>query len=233
MKLDYFNVLRKKSTPDEIAEQIVALEIKQKQCEAQRERAKKDCKDIRSRIMCGEKIPPDVQRNTDKAYEDARLDLEAVADSIEDLKKLLHSALESNCTEEKDRVAKLQRQKDASYEGVLRAVLKAKGRFIGLATAIYRHPEEAEVQSLNIGSRFHVTAQDPYYADYQAGVAEGIAELKHPTVAEIEEQCSVVTNQFMWFKADEESERLLEKYRKLAEAPAGIKESDPQAAMAV
>ena len=233
MKLNFFNISRKKSTPDEIAEQVVALEIKQKQCEAQRDRAKKECKDIRSRIMCGEKIPPDVQRNTDKAYEDARLDLEAVADSIEDLKKLLHSALESHCAEEKDRAVKLQRQKDASYEGVLRAVLKAKGRFIGLATAIYRHPEEAEAQSFNIGSRFHVTVQDPYYADYQAGIAEGMAELKHPTVAEIEEQCSLVTNQFMWFKADEESERLLEKYRKLAEAPAGIKESDPREALAV
>ena len=94
MKLNFLNVLNGKAGHEEIAEQIVALELKQKECERDRDSSKVLCKEVRGKVMCGERISPDVIRNADKAYEEASLNLEIVTESIEDLKKKLIVALE-------------------------------------------------------------------------------------------------------------------------------------------
>lgn len=58
MKFNFLNVLKGKRTPDEIVEQIVALEQRQKSCEQEKQVAKETVKEVRSKIMCGEKVNP-------------------------------------------------------------------------------------------------------------------------------------------------------------------------------
>lgn len=222
MKLNFFNVLRKKSTPDEIAEQIVGLEIKQRQCETERDQARKGCKDIRSRIMCGEKIPPDVVRNIDKAYENAVLNLEAVTDSIKELNALLATALESLRDELQQRQVDLSGQKDGMNDATMRQVIKAKGRFIGLATALYGYPQEAREQMRNIHSRLYMSSSSPYYADFQEGIREGQAELKHPTVHELESEFESIGSRLNLFKVEEQAHSLLHKHRTQLNVPGPI-----------
>ena len=219
MKLNFFNISRKKSTPDEIAEQIVALEIKQKQCESERDRAKKDCKDIRSRIMCGEKIPPDVVRNMDRAYEDAVLNLEAVTDSLQELEKSLHTAIETFCVDEKVRAGRLEKERSANYEETLRKIIRAKGRLVGLGTAIYQYPQEVEEQLRSFHSSINPASNDPLYAEYQSGVEEGMAEVKHPSVAELKNQYEVINFELGAVNTEERIQKLMEKYRALLNAP--------------
>lgn len=219
MKLNFFNISRKKSTPDEIAEQVVALEIKQTQCDTERERAKKECKDIRSRIMCGEKIPPDVVRNMDRAYEDAQLNLEAVTDSLQELEKSLHASIETFCAEEKTRASLLEKERSVNYADSLRKIIHAKGRLVGLATAVYQYPQEAEAQLRSIHSASNPASNDPLYAEYQAGLEEGMAEVRHPSVAELKNQCEAINFEIGSISTEERFQKLIEKYRALLNAP--------------
>ena len=86
MKLNFLNVLKGKSTPNEIAEQIVALEEKERQCEKEKQDAKERVKEIRSKIMCGEKVDPNVVKQADSALEECGINLDVVVETIAKLK---------------------------------------------------------------------------------------------------------------------------------------------------
>ena len=87
MKLNFLNVLKGKSSPDEIVEQIVALEEKQKQCEKEKQDAKERVKEIRSSVMCGEKVNPNAVREADSALEECNINLDVVSENLERLKE--------------------------------------------------------------------------------------------------------------------------------------------------
>ena len=212
MKLNFLNILKKKSTPDEIAEQVVALEVRKIQCEKERDKAKNACKEIRGRTMCGEKVPPDVIRNTDRDYDDAVLNLEVVIDGIEELKQSLFGALENHREEEDRRLKQLQLKRNEEYEIVMQELAKIKGRLVGLATAVYAYPEVAQNYLRSLES-FSFDNSHPHYELFTVEKDRAMAELKHPTPADIEAECNAKTIWLGGFRIADEHERILEKHR--------------------
>ncbi len=212
MKLNFLHVMNKKSGPDEIAEQIVALEIKKGQCEKFRDEAKQFCKEMRGKIMCGEQVDSDAVKQADRAYDEAGMDLEIVTESIEELKKKLMVALETYRQDEQKRLVDARRKLEQEREKVMREFAKAKGRLLGLACGIYGRPENAI--SLLEGSRsFTFTNADQFHEEFEAERVKAVAELKRPTFADVDEQCRQKDFWLGGFNSDEEYARILKKYR--------------------
>ncbi|MEK7200396.1 MAG: hypothetical protein AAB212_10850, partial [Bacteroidota bacterium] len=96
MKLNFLKVLNNQSNnPEEIAEQIVALELKQIEYEKQRDLLRIQTKELRQRKLCGEAIIDDQVKEADRKAENAGLDLEAVTESLAKLEERLRAAYES------------------------------------------------------------------------------------------------------------------------------------------
>ncbi len=212
MKLDFLNIMNRKATPDEVAEQIAALEAKQQECEKARDTAKALCKEVRGKIMCGEKVAPDAARNADKAYDEAVLDLEVVAETIEELKQKLVTAIEANRQDESKRLFDTRARVNDEREKAMRELAKAKGRLMGLAFGIYGHPAVTR-RHLEESRSFTFTATDPFYLEFDIEYKKAISDLKHPTFAEIDEDFQRKSNWLSSFNPDEEFARVLKRYR--------------------
>lgn len=212
MKLDFLNIMNRKATPDEVAEQIAALEAKQQECEKARDAAKALCKEVRGKIMCGERVAPDAARNADKAYDEAVLDLEVVAETIEELKQKLAVAIETNRQDESKRLLDMRARLDNEREKAMRELAKAKGRLMGLAFGIYGHPAVTR-RSLEESRSFTFTASDPFYLEFDIEYKKAVSDLKHPTFAEIDEDFQRKSNWLSSFNSDEEFARVLKRYR--------------------
>ena len=141
MKLNFLNVLKGKSTPDEIAEQIVALEEKQKICEKEKQDAKERSKEIRSRIMCGEKINPNAVKEADSVLEECNINLDVVSESLEKLKEKLEEAFITLKDEASQKVIEIRRRLNRERDKAKLDLWKAKGKLFGLAFALHGHPE--------------------------------------------------------------------------------------------
>lgn len=218
MKLNFLNVLNKKSAPDEIAEQIVALEVKKAQCEKTREEAKSACKELRGKTMCGERVDADAIRRADKAYEDAVLDLEIVDDSIEELNKQLYAALEVKRDEESKQINEDRQRWASEKERLLREADRLKGRLMGIMIAIYHWEEEAIVQ-LQTSPSFIFSSTRPNYAEFCAERDRTLAELKKPTPADLDDAYHEKSRWLSNFDAEKEHQAILAKYR--AKIPSG------------
>jgi len=212
MKLNFLNVMNKKSTPDEVAEQIVALEIKRPQYEKIRDEAKKTCKELRGKTMCGEYVDAESIKQADKAYEEAVLDLEIVDDSIKELEKNLHVSLEVNFDEESKKVVIDRKKLSEETEKFRREVYKLKGRLVGLMTGIYHYESEAMVQLGHL-SAFSIQGDDRYFAEFTAEKNRALSELKRPTPADLENAVQAKELWLRQFRLDDEYEKILKKYR--------------------
>ncbi len=96
MKLNFLKVLSNQSNnPEEIAEQIVGLELKQIEYEKQRDLLRIQTKELRQRKLCGEVITDDQIKEADRKSENAGLDLEAVNEILAKLEERLRAAYES------------------------------------------------------------------------------------------------------------------------------------------
>ena len=212
MKLNFLNVLNKKSAPDEIAEQIVALEVKKAQCEKFRDEAKSACKELRGKTMCGEKVDSDAIKRADKAYEEAVLDLEIVADSLEELNKQLYIALEAQREEESKQIIEDHHKWAAEKDKLMREVIRLKGRLLGLMIGIYHYESEAIVQLQNPPS-FNISNSDPYFAEFTVEKNRSLAELKKPTPADLEDVIHHKDHWLLRFNIEDEYRDILSKYR--------------------
>lgn len=212
MKLNFLNVMNKKSAPDEIAEQIVALEIKKPQYEKVRDESKKACKDLRGKIMCGDKVNSDAVKQADRAYDEAVLDLEIVEESLEELKKNLRLALEARCEEESKRAVLDRQRLMEETEKFRREIHKLKGRLVGLMTGLCHYENEAMVQLGHL-SAFAIQPDDRHFAEFTAEKEKALSELKHPTPADLEND---VQRKELWlrqFRLEDEYEKILKNYR--------------------
>ena len=96
MKLNFLKILsNQNNTPEEIAEQIVALEQKQIEYEKQLDVLRQQAKELRQRKLCGEVLSEAQINEADRKVENANLDLEAVTESIGKLEERLRMAYES------------------------------------------------------------------------------------------------------------------------------------------
>lgn len=226
MKLNFLNVMNKKASPDEIAEQIVALEIKQKECERDRDISKILCKEVRGKTLCGERISPEIIRNADKDHDEAVLNLEIVTESIEDLKSKLTQAVNVHRDEEAKRLAEMRKRIDREMEKAKLELAKAKGRLVGLAIGIYGHSAAAQ-RHLEDSRSFTYTRADQFYEDFDIEERKAVAELRRPSVADLLDEAQQKDRWLQLFNVDEECSRVLKKYRDIhcAEVSA-IKENE-------
>lgn len=94
MKINFLNVLNRKSTSDEVAEQIVLLEAKQEEAAKEKEALRTVAKELRQKKLCGEPVGENQIKEADARMEDATLNHEAIVESINKLKDKLRMALE-------------------------------------------------------------------------------------------------------------------------------------------
>jgi len=212
MKLNFLNVLNKKSAPEEIAEQVVALEVKKVQCEKARDEAKNSCKEMRGKTMCGERVDPEAIKRADKAYEEAVLDLEIVDDSLEELNKQLYIALEAYREDESKQIINDRHKWAAEKEKLMREVVRLKGRLLGMMIGIYRYESEAVLQLQNPPS-FNFSNTDPYFAEFTAEKDRALAELKKPTPADLDNGIQHKDRWLLHFNIEDEYRDILSKYR--------------------
>ena len=212
MKLNFLNALNGKVNHEEIAEQIIALEIKQKECENERNLSKILCKEVRGKTLCGEKISPDVIKNADNGYEEALLNLEIVTEGLEELGKKLTVELEAYRQDEAKRIANMRSKLEQEREKVMREFAKAKGRLLGLAFSIYGHPAVAR-RHLEVLRSFTYTNTDQFHEEFEAEQNKTVAELKRPAFADLEEEYQQKERWLSSFNIDEEHACILKKYR--------------------
>ncbi len=218
MKLNFLNVLNKKSAPDEIAEQIVALEIKKAQCEKARDEAKTACKELRGKTMCGERVDADAVKRADKAYKEAGLDLEIVGDSIEELNKQLYVALETKHAEESKQIIEDRHKWAAEREKLLREADRLKGRLMGMMIAVYRYEEDAVVQ-LQTSPSFIFSNTHPNFAEFCTERDRALAEIKKPTPSDLLDAIHQKDRWLLNFDVEKEHRETIAKHR--AKVPSG------------
>jgi len=211
MKLNFLNALNGKANHEEIAEQIVALEIKRKECEEERDIAKYLCKEIRGKVLCGEKVSKDAVKDADKAYEEASLNLEVVTESIEELKKKLYEALQAYRDNEAKGLVDLRKRLAEERDKAQHEFAKARGRLFGIALGIYKYPERARVSLLD-PQNFIPSATNPFFEEFEAEKKKALTELKRPTVADLEDECEAKDTWLNRFDPEEEYRNIIRKY---------------------
>lgn len=212
MKLNFLNVLKSKSTPEEIAEQIVALEEKQKLYEQEKAEAKEKAKEIRSRVMCGERVNPDAVKQADLALEECDINLDVVIESLTKLKMKLEEALTAKRDEEAKRIIDDRKQLNIDREKAVLELWRAKGRLFALAFAIYGHPETTR-RHLEDFPEFSPGLGTDEYKHFHAEIDKGIAELRRPTIADVEEGIRGRDHWVSHFDLEQEIKTLMKKYR--------------------
>jgi len=212
MKLNFLNVLKGKSTPDEIAEQIVALEEKQKICEKEKQDAKERSKEIRSRIMCGEKINPNAVKEADSALEECNINLDVVSESLEKLKEKLEGSFIALKDEASQKVIEIRRRLNRERDKAKLDLWKAKGKLFGLAFALHGHPETTR-RDLESFPAFSPSVGTEEYDVFHAEKDRVIDGLNRPTVADVEEEIRGKSNWVSTFDLEKEIRRIMRKQR--------------------
>ena len=212
MKLNFLNVLKGKSTPDEIAEQIVALEEKQKICEKEKQEAKERAKEIRSRIMCGEKVNPNAVKEADSALEECNINLDVVSESLEKLKEKLEEAFIALKDETAQKVIEIRKRLNRDRDKVKLDLWKAKGKLFGLAFALHGHPAVTK-RDLESYPAFSPSVGTEEYDIFHAEKDRVIAGLTRPTVADVEQDISDRSHWIKDFDVDDEVKDIMRKYR--------------------
>lgn len=212
MKLNFLNVLKSKSTPEEIAEQIVALEEKQKLCEQEKSEAKEKAKEIRSRVMCGERVNPDAVKQSDLVLEEYDINLDVVTESLTKLKAKLEEALTAKRDEESKRIIEDRNAMNREKDKAILELWRAKGKLFALAFAIYGHPETTR-RHLEEFPEFSPGLGSDAYKIFHAEIEKGVAELRRPTVADIEENIRTRDHWVSHFDLEQEIKILMKKYR--------------------
>jgi len=212
MKLNFLNVLKGKSTPDEIAEQIVALEEKQKICEKEKQDAKERSKEIRSRIMCGEKINPNAVKEADSVLEECNINLDVVSESLEKLKEKLEGSFIALKDEASQKVIEIRRRLNRERDKAKLDLWKAKGKLFGLAFALHGHPETTR-RDLESFPAFSPSVGTEEYDVFHAEKDRVIDGLNRPTVADVEEEIRGKSNWVSTFDLEKEIRRIMRKQR--------------------
>lgn len=129
MKLNFLKVLNNQNnTPEEIAEQIVGLELKQMEYEKQLNTLRQQAKELRQKKLCGEVISEGQINEADRKVENASLDLEAVTESIanlsEKLRKTYEAIIENGHTVAGQKMKVIEPERDRLMEELARAKAK-------------------------------------------------------------------------------------------------------------
>ena len=211
MKLNFLNILNKKSTPDEIVEQIIALDKKHKQYRKEYYEAIEKVKEIRSRAICDEHINPDAVKQADKRFDEAKINLEIITESMEKLKTKLNETLLALREDESRNAIAERKILNAKRSKAELELWHEKGRLYGMAIAIYGHPAVAK-RRLEDYPAFSPGLGSEEYEIYHKGKDEVLAGTNKPTIADIERDIDRKEGWVKNFDINEEIKKLTDRY---------------------
>lgn len=215
MKLNFLSILKgEKSSPEEIAEQIVILENKVEECRETQKEAKEASKKIRQRKLCGDDVPESEETEVNKRYEEAGLNLEAIQDSVEELKAKLKDALVKRKDDIEKRALDMNKALGSHRHDAMAELTKAKARLLACARAIWGN-----------GARYwlddggYATNEPEYQGVYNKELEEAEASLKRPTYHERKQHYDTQTEWLRAFDLEDQFNSVIKKYRLMTTDP--------------
>jgi len=219
MKLNFMKVLSAKVGPDEIAEQIVLLEQKQKEIQAERDVLRGKAKEFRQRKICQEPVSDAQIREADNKVEGANLDLEAIAETMAKLtEKLLISLEERKEVLEKEQL-KENEVLGEEYKIAQEELARAKARLLVFAEMVVGPVAH---QYLKSGSLYSFDPDTNHIFEAEAEKAR--LQVRRPTYYEKREAYQDKGELLLRFNLDDECQRIIEKYRAKYQAGKSEKE---------
>ena len=209
MKFNFLKILNNQSNnPEEIAEQIVALEQKQIEYEKQRDLLRTQAKELRQRKLCGEAITDDQVKEADRKAENASLDLEAVAESILKLEEKLQKTYEAIVENGGAVYAQKINAITPEFDRLTEELARAKAKVFIIAQQLWGYGAEVKLR------RGQFFDDDPQADAMMKEEVEKLrATIKEPTYYTKYTEAQNYSNWINNLNISTESERLLNKQR--------------------
>ena len=210
MKFNFLKILNNQSNnPEEIAEQIVALEQKQIEYEKQRDLLRTQAKELRQRKLCGETITDDQVKEADRKAENTNLDLEAVTESVVKLAERLHSAYESIRDNGNTVCGQRLNALLPEYNRLSDELALAKARVLVIAEQLWGNAEAKH--KLRTGSIFENDDKTDHIMNEESEKLR--TSIKQPTYYTKYSEAQSYSSWTMRMNIDYEIENVLNKYR--------------------
>ena len=215
MKLNFLKILsNQNNTPEEIADQIVALEQKQIEYEKQLDILRQQAKELRQRKLCGEALLEAQINEADRKVENANLDLEAVTESIAKLTDKLHKTyqaiIDNAYIVTEERAKALEPEKDRLFDELVRA----KAKVFVISQQLWGYMADVRLR------RGQFFDDGPVYEQRMKEEVEKLnVNVKEPTYFS---KCQSIDHYSTWtsnLKINDESERLLNNQRAKMNVP--------------
>jgi len=209
MKLNFLKILsNQNNTPEEIAEQIVALEQKQIEYEKQLDTLRQQAKELRQKKLCGEVVSEIQINEADRKVENVNLDLEAVTESIAKLNDKLHKTYEVIVENAQTVAGQRDKALEPERDRLVEELARAKARVLVIAQQLWGHMTEVRLRR---GQFF----EDGSECDrlMKEEVEKLMVNVKEPTYFSKHQEISSYTSWASSLKIVEETERLLNKQR--------------------
>lgn len=209
MKLNFLKVLNNQNnTPEEIAEQIVGLELKQMEYEKQLNTLRQQAKELRQKKLCGEVVSEDQINEADRKLENASLDLEAVTESIanlgEKLRKTYEAIIENGNAVAGQKMKAIESERDRLMEELARA----KAKVLVIAEQLWG---SGVISRLKDSSVFDDDSRTDQIMKEE--VEKIKSSVKEPTYYSKYQQAQNYSGWTNSLKIDDEASRLLERQR--------------------
>ncbi len=209
MKLNFLKVLNNQNnTPEEIAEQIVGLELKQMEYEKQLNTLRQQAKELRQKNLCGEVVSEDQINEADRKLENASLDLEAVTESIanlgEKLRKTYEAIIENGNAVAGQKMKAIESERDRLMEELARA----KAKVLVIAEQLWG---SGVISRLKDSSVFDDDSRTDQIMKEE--VEKIKSSVKEPTYYSKYQQAQNYSGWTNSLKIDDEASRLLERQR--------------------
>ena len=210
MKINFLNVLNRKSTSDEVAEQIVLLEARQEEAVKEKEALRAVSKELRQKKLCGEPVGENQIKEADARMEDATLNHEAIVESISKLKDKLRAALQEEKEGLKIEADRMNQEMCEDRKFCDEEFARMHARLLVFAQSFLGPVAETYMKD---GRLFRFNSQTNHIFMIEKERAE--RALTHPTYFEKEIEKDNYHLRFREFDLDKEFEAKLERHRKV------------------
>jgi len=215
MKLNFLSILKgEKSSPDEIAEQIVILENKIEELKETQKETKEASKKIRQRKLCGDKVTESEEKEVSKRYEETVLNLEAIQDSVEELKAKLKDTLLQRKDDTEKKTLDMNKALGLRRHEAMAELTRVKARLLACAKAIWG---DGARYWLDDGG--YVTNEAEYQGIYNKELEDAEASLKRPTYHERKQHYDTQTEWLRAFDLEDQFNSVIKKYRLMTTDP--------------
>jgi hypothetical protein len=208
MKINFLNVLKQKSASGEIAEQIVLLEAKQAEVEAQKDALRREAKELRQRKLCAEAVPDTQIKEADVKLEDITLTMEAISESLTKLRDKLRDTLEEERRDGHEAVQRTHARLIGERKELDEEFARMRGRLLAFAESILGPVAETYMKDGRL-FQFDTGTQDIYLREAD----RARAAMKRPTYYEKKRDNENYSQRLTEFDLDKEFGAALARYR--------------------